>query len=177
MAIIQLASAASISGTVRAVENDEPVYSASLQLINERLQVQETRTGIHGTFEFEDLPDGRYRLRIDPPHDTNLLGTYQDSHTLCESTTWDLEVGDQISDVTVRLHPGGTLSGQLLDPDHGPITDAIVWAIGAGTTNAGMARMSTSDSEGYFQLQGLAGTPQTTDEWVVWVDADLWPRQ
>jgi hypothetical protein len=176
-AALQTLLAASLGGTVLAEEDSAPVYDATVSLIDQRLQIWQTRSGLLGSFQFDELPAGTYRLHIQPPQDLNLVGGYVDSTELCDAQSWTLEATESAEEIEALLAPGGTLQGVILDSLSEPIEGATVWAIGADETSEGEARGGNTDASGSFELRGLAGAKLSQAQWVIWVSAQGLPDQ
>ena len=67
-----------------------------------------------------------------------------------------VQAGDPgtVVEVAVRLEPGATVSGRVVDEGGGPVADAAVWAIVEGGPTAGHEPQGT-DEQGAFVLKGV----------------------
>lgn len=95
-----------------------------------------------GRFQVQALEPGRYRFTARHPD-------------LAKSSTKDVEVreGEPTPEIEIRLDAGGGVEGMVTGLGMRPLADALMVAF---SLQAGTVRSSTSDSTGYYRIDGLA---------------------
>jgi hypothetical protein len=151
--------AAEIQGTI--THNGDPLAYARLLAINSRISFHEVYSDALGHYSFNDLPPGKYRVLSISPIDTNALPRmYPDGSQICEGEILNLLDNEQYADVDIDLPSGAIISGQLLYTDGSPLSDAAVVAtpIESYGSEGALERYAWTDTEGFFQINGLEGS-------------------
>jgi len=113
----------------------------------------------NGNFSFEDVQPGEYALVAERPG----FVVEPTGATGAPPPEINVEKGQQIKDVKIRLIPLGVISGRVLDADGDPVRGATVTALryvySAGKRELRPAGSTQSGDKGEFRLFGLrAGT-------------------
>jgi hypothetical protein len=107
-------------------------------------------TGENGTFRFQRLAAGRYRLQAQRPGFAALAGPF-------DERALDVAAGQTITGLELALRPGATIAGRVLDASGGPASGLTVSALRRvhgpdGQVVASTARVAQTDDRGEFQL-------------------------
>jgi protocatechuate 3,4-dioxygenase beta subunit len=97
-----------------------------------------------GRWQMPALPAGSFRFTA--AHDAHSETTTA-PHAFDGSTAKD--------DVVIKLEPGGTITGTVVDGGGKPVAGASVRATGVGRVFWGLARETIADEQGTFALSGL----------------------
>jgi protocatechuate 3,4-dioxygenase beta subunit len=117
-----------------------------------------TTTGADGSFAFDHLPPGEYRLVFRAPPGTALVSEwYDDESSRAAATPIVVEAGDEVGGLDAVLAIGAAVSGVVTDEDGLPLAGVQVWAYDADDTWVGSALAVTGD-DGSYLLEGLATT-------------------
>jgi hypothetical protein len=141
---------ASLAGTVVNSVTGEPIAKVhvSIQATTNGNQVNRGAvTDSQGKFSLSPLPAGRYI----PMAERTGFVMLRDSVGL-RTASVQLRAGESKDDFTIKLAPGGTISGRVVDADGEPVES--VWVTVEGLT--GTFRRAQTDDEGQFRLGGLA---------------------
>lgn len=133
-----------ISGTVIASDNGEPVANATVVGENSDGEVYEATTGENGTYSLTDISSGSYVVNIaDAPP----------GYEIEEIVT--VEPGEHVDGVDLKLdRTNGSIDGYVTNAAGIPIADATV--VDADQD----AFRVTTNEDGYYQIDGV--TPGTT---------------
>jgi len=137
----------------------QPLNQASVKLRNteSRGRPANANTDFNGRFLLKQVESGRYRLRVESagyvPH-----GYGQRTRDPADATL-DLQPGQQVRDILVRLVPGGVVSGGIYDENGRPVQGVFVKALKYISFN-GFRRLTTAvgintNGRGEYQLSGI----------------------
>ena len=152
---------ATISGIVVDSVTGETLSKVSLRL-GPRDQVGPasiTTTDEEGRFALVGLDAGLYQLR--GRRSGYLIGTYGARRPDAIGTFISLEAGQQLTDLTFELTPGGAIAGTIRDSDGEAIEDAVVTRGEIRYSRRGRPRVvlgmlpATSDDRGEYRFHGL----------------------
>ncbi len=118
-------------------------------------------TGADGSYVVHALPDGTYRLHVDPPAEGNYLEQWYGSASSDPDgiDAAPIEIsGADVAGIDVTLEAGVTMSGTIRDSDGHPIAGLDVAA------NGDVGRGAISDDSGAYTIGGLR--PGTYSLWV-----------
>jgi hypothetical protein len=104
--------------------------------------VRESRTDADGRFHFDDLPGGTLKV----------TAAVQGQPSANDEQTIQLEEGQQVDGVTLRLELGTPITGLVLTPDGSPATGVFVQVAGGPDQPRIRARSGTG---GRFELLGV----------------------
>ena len=143
---IKLSPQPKLRGIVRDMDG-EPVAGASVRVLP---------TGAGR--EVTSAADGRFEIGWDPnrwggTQPQMIIAAWHDDRGLAAATEFD----EDTDNIEIRLEPGGTLAGRVVDPDANPIADATVTAmLRSSSWNAPFRRDATrTDPEGRYEIKGL----------------------
>jgi len=119
------------------------------------LEVGEQSSDAGGSFRFEFVPPGRYRLRAGGPDwrgkDTGLATTVVDDVVL--------EEGESLEGLVVELRPGGSITGVVTSSDGGPVKRVWITVKDSSGRLVAGAEVECSLVDGSYVLPGIpAGT-------------------
>src|SRR5687767_12623947 len=107
----------SISGTVVSATTGEPLRKASVSLTrspgvpNLLIAV----TDVQGRFSLTGLPTGQYTVSVDR------FGYLSPSRAEIDKEIITVYDGQQVTGITIKLTPNGSISGRVLDDDGDPL--------------------------------------------------------
>jgi hypothetical protein len=148
-----------VRGRVVAADTGLPVRRAivSLRNVREDARGQSTVTAADGTFAFEAVPEGRYRLGasksryVDTAFGARAPGR--------PGRAFELARGQKIEDVTIALALAGVITGHVFDDTGDPVAGATVMALQRrtpeGAPRAVPSIYGRSDDTGSYRLFGL----------------------
>jgi hypothetical protein len=137
---------ASLSGTVVNSVTGEPIAKVHVSILTMGFN-RSAVTDSQGKFSLSPLPAGYYI----PTAERMGFVMLRDSVAL-RTATVQLRAGESKDDFTIKLAPGGTISGRVVDADGEPVESVSVSAEGL----TGTFRRAQTDDEGHFRLGGLA---------------------
>src|SRR5262249_18710757 len=119
-------------------------------------------TGSDGKFVMNDVPPGQYRLHA--THNGFARQEYGEHSVRGAGTVVSFQAGQTRRDVAVRLTPGGTITGRVLDATGDPAVGVIVQAMVAVYTADGRNMLSSvayvrTDDLGQYRLHSLTPGP------------------
>ncbi len=159
----------SLSGRVINAVTGGPVRGASVSLVNYQRggNAQAATTDGGGTFTVASLPPGEYVVAVNHPGFQGILGLPSPNQLVTVAS------GQESSGLTMRLMPGGTLSGKVVDDGGEPVSGCPVYVLGPGQNGASAAysfrgSASTND-KGEYKLDLL-----TADRYVVYARCQEW---
>ncbi len=186
--VFQLAPKSSISGVVMARDTGQPVTSFQVQL---RVAYENTEaTGKLGPALSMQNPRGEFLLD-DVSEGIFVVEATAEGYAPTLSERIRVGSSQEVVGITIQLALGGTLTGQIVDPDGKPVAGAVIetrdttWTDDYFTqvvlgdqfpTNAS-TKQARSDAEGNFLISAL--TPETyqirikTDRFTELVKTDL----
>lgn len=145
----------SVSGHVVNSITGAPVRQANVVLQNSSRggNFQSATTDSAGAFSAGNLQPGDYLVQVSHPNYQGILGIQNQSQTVTVSSA------EESSGVTLRLMPGGTISGKVLDDGGEPVTGCPIWALGPGP-GAGSAPYvqkgnATTNDKGEYKFDAL----------------------
>ncbi len=140
-----------ISGSVINAKTSEPVKKARVTL-GGAVSLSAVTDG-SGTFTFRALPPGGYMVMAN--HDD----FYVNPASMGAAQQMNLNDGEDKQGVQIKLMPGATISGRVLDDDESPVPNCLVSAIGSARSRGRMRPRSNNgantDDQGRFRLHGL----------------------
>jgi hypothetical protein len=155
-----------LGGRVLADDSGEPVRGAEVllrrrgddgggsgllgALLGRRAAERSSRTAADGSFVFEAVEAGDYRLVVRGPRS----GPERQAYASSPSTELSLGRAEERLDLEVRLVPSAHLAGRVLDPRGQGLAEARVWCVPRGSVGARVER-ATSGADGRFELGGL----------------------
>lgn len=158
------------AGDIRGVVENargEAMVDTAVQVFDQHLRGGEVRTDRTGAFAFEDLPEGRYRLRAVPELSQDEVWRFHpQAPEFCEATVFDIvavedpdstgtgSTSDHLG-ITLTLPFGGRMTGVVTDEDGLPVPGATVWAVSPQDETASRVRADFTDDAGVFELRGL----------------------
>ncbi len=154
----------SLSGRVVNSVTGEPVRGAMVTLQNFARggNFQSATTDGTGTFAAANLAPGDYLMQVSHPNYQGILGLPHPSQMATVGSA------QEVSGVTLRLTPGGTISGKVLDDVGEPLTGCPVWVLGPGQggNSAPYAQRggATTNDKGEYRFEEL-----TADRYLVYV--------
>ena len=147
-----------ISGTVIDSVSEQPVKGAEVRLRGTpgdgtpAAQAMSAVSDAAGRFAFEGLPTGRY-----------FLNAGRDGYVGEGSRRGKMQLlspGQRLTDVVLRLLPGGNISGHITDEAGKPLRGAAVQAMKSSYVHGHYALQdvahATSDEAGEYRMTGLA---------------------
>jgi 5-hydroxyisourate hydrolase-like protein (transthyretin family) len=154
----------SLSGHVVNAVTGEPVRGATINLVNYTGggRFQSVTTDAAGTFAAANLTPGDYYVQVTHPGYQGIMGLSNPSQMVTVASSQDS------SGVTLRLMPGGTISGKVVDDGGEPAPGCGVWALGPGQ-GANPARLAqkgsaSTNDKGEYRFDALIA-----DRYVVYV--------
>lgn len=160
-----LASAGSISGTIRAATAGNPALAnvtVSLLDASSKTTIARTTTGTDGSYSFPGLTAGAYGVCVIDPTDIYIDSCYNGNDIPADGTitltTLDLTAGVGFSGIDLSLQVGAVMSGTLNDSYFGgPIADTpIEFTLYSPQGTQVAAVTANTDAQGGFTLVGLA---------------------
>ncbi len=150
---------ASIDGTVINSITKEPVKKALVSLAEAEGAHDSAlvaTTDEAGHFRFADLKPDRYRLTVEK--DGFVDGTYGALQSSDAGSFLRLNTGDRLHDVTLRLFPGGSISGRILDTDGEPLaaSEVKLWGRSGKSLTPYDAGETTTNRAGDYRFDGLS---------------------
>jgi hypothetical protein len=149
-----------VRGRVVAADTGLPVRRAIVSLRNVRQEERgrSTTTAPDGTFAFEAVPSGRYRLGASKSrYVETALGARAPGRP---GRAFDLGNGQKIEGVTITLALAGVIAGRVVDDAGEPVSGANVVALQRRTPDGALRGVPSvyarSDDTGAYRLFGLA---------------------
>jgi hypothetical protein len=148
---------AALSGTITGADDQKPLARARVTVQSAAIvEPRVTITGADGSFEFQRLPAGTYRIAVSR---TGYVGHRYGEDAGIPAKVVTLGAGQHLSGIAIPLARAGVLVGTVLDEDDQPLASAIVHALVSGAedsrpTLVTLARAETDD-RGNFRLAGL----------------------
>lgn len=169
-------TAVTIGGRVVNSETGEVIRKAEVTLAptaERKDSALVATTDDAGLFRFANITDGLYRLTVEK--EGFVAGGYGETKPDDELTLLKIKAGDRMQDITLRLFPGGTISGRVLDPDGDPLPEAQVigWTkhLVRGEMTSVQSIGTVTNSAGEYRMEGLKkGT------YYVSTDPESWGR-
>jgi hypothetical protein len=115
-------NSALIQGLVSRATNGEPVEGVTVTAVSDSGSTYSIKTDSAGTFNLKGLPAGHYSLSASR---SDFLPYDKTTH----STGVSVSPGQQLKDLRIRLTPGGSIAGRVLDSNRQPVANAVVMAI------------------------------------------------
>jgi Carboxypeptidase regulatory-like domain len=155
-----------IGGVVLDAASGEPAKEANVTLIaldapssggllggmmGPQMSRDRRRLGDDGTFSFERLEAGRYRLDVGSPN----WGDNEGRWAPIEPMDIELRRNERADDLVLRLEPSLSISGKVRGEGGEPVGGASVFAVRSDLESAARARGQADDS-GEFKLRGVA---------------------
>lgn len=149
--LVELEGAARVAGRV-VDPAGRPVAGAR---VSARYEVQ--GGGTFSSESGESDAEGRFELPHLGPRRVELLARAEGFRTL---EVWlDLEPGETVEDLVLRLAPGALIEGRVLDPWGEPADGVRI--VGQGLGRSSLRHTGRTDSTGRFRLDGLDPGPFT----------------
>jgi hypothetical protein len=150
-----------IEGIVVGAENGAPLPEAGVELsrMGDGESAKHTvATRPNGTFSFEDIPPGDYRVAAARPG--FLRAEYGERGPGGNGTTITVAAGENLKGIRIPLVQAGTISGRVLDRKGQPVPNAQVQAFQlqalGGTRLLETARAVITNDRGEYRLFWLA---------------------
>ncbi len=150
-----------LEGTVVNAATKEPVRKAHVNLeLSDQAHdsVLIATTDEAGRFRFADIKPGRYKLTAQKSG--FLDGVYGGLEPDDDGSLLKVGSGDRLPDLTLRLFPGGTIAGRVLDADGDPVSnnEVILWTPASthGNRRASHRADTTTDQSGEYRFVGLS---------------------
>ncbi len=176
--LLPLTRAATLAGVVREAETGAPLGGVSVQAWNTALEGVEVRAAPDGTFRFEELPAGVWRVRAVPDFDRNRLVRWAPSAAdFCAAATHPLGDDTVRAGLVIDSPAGATASGRVRDSAGSPVTGATVWMVAADDGSPLVDRPALTDPAGRFVVRGLDAPPGGAGAWQLLFIADGHPDQ
>jgi len=146
----------SLSGHVVNGVTGEPVRGATVNLLNYSRggNSQPVTTDAAGAFAAANLPPGDYYVQATHPGYQGLLGLPNPSQVVTVASSGNS------SEVTLRLMPGGTISGKVLDDGGEPMPGCSLWALspadGASPWAYAQKGGTSTNDKGEYKFDALA---------------------
>lgn len=157
--INQPPAAASVSGRVLR-RDGTPLPKATVSLLPEArgAEAQAVRVDSNGGFQFAEIAPGRYRLAATR---NGYVRQVYGQRGGGPGVTLDLQPGQRVTDVEIRLERAGVISGNVTDEDGEPVEGLPVFAqrlrfVAGGFLRVSTARTGRTNDLGDFRLSGLA---------------------
>jgi hypothetical protein len=149
---------ARISGRVSTADTGRPLKGARVTLTAPTLSGgRSLTTDESGTFDFQDLPAGRYTLAGSKAGFVTL--SYGQRRPLQPGTPLQLDAGQTLRDIEVRLPRGSAIGGQVSDETGEPVASIMVRAmrleLAQGQRRLVQAGMAQTDDRGQYRIWGL----------------------
>jgi hypothetical protein len=154
---------ARISGRVTVEGSNQPIAGARVVLFPSRPRMGaftppgEAITDQDGRFAFDRVAGGSYNLDVQKTGFVSFPGTPGRPYTV------QVEAGQSVENINVRLQKGGTIVGRLLDATGQPLTDASVIALRQIPLGGSLDRYvptpgagQPTNDIGEFRIPGLA---------------------
>jgi Carboxypeptidase regulatory-like domain len=149
-----------VGGSVVRSGTNEPLTKARIVLRAEDERSSPphvTVTNAQGQFTIEDIPPGRYVLRVER---NGYMGkTYGEDDQGNSSTILTLKPAQHMTDLVFRLQRCGVISGRILDDDGEPVEGVTVELLGQsrwhGKVNTHTARQEQTNDLGEYRLFDL----------------------
>ncbi|KQY42827.1 hypothetical protein ASD18_17715 [Cellulomonas sp. Root137] len=153
---VTFADGGAITGTVTDAAGD-PVADANVFLSpSTGGAIVGATTGVDGTYRAAGLTAGSYRVQFQGATGSLLRGEYYDNaHEYMDADLVTSTGSGTVTGVDAQLEPAGAVEGRVLDADGHPVANAWVMA-SPRFAGAGYVNSTTTDSEGYYSLGGLA---------------------
>lgn len=152
-----------IEGKVTSAVDGQPLKKAVLTLMPQQqtggfMQRPPTAlTDADGKFLFKDLDAGRYTLGI--TRNGYARQTYGQRVAGGPGTTVALVSGQALKDILVRLYPGASVNGRIVDEDNEPISGVRVQAMRMGYMRGKRQLVAggfgATDDRGLYRIYGL----------------------
>ncbi len=145
----------SVSGHVVNAITGAPVRQAMVVLQNSSRggNFQQATTDGAGAFSAGNLQPGDYLVQVSHPSYQGILGIPSRSETVTVVS------GEESSGVTLRLMPGGTISGKVVDDGGEPVSGCPVWVLGPGPGGGSAAYVqkgnATTNDKGEYKFDAL----------------------
>lgn len=140
-----------IAGTVTDADG-HPVSGADIFTSSDDGASGNATTGADGSYIVHALPDGTYRLHVDPPADGNYLEHWYGSASSDPDGVDAVPIqiaGADVAGIDVILESGVTMSGTIRDSDGHPLAGLTIAA------NGDVGRSAISDGSGAYTIGGL----------------------
>ncbi|MGC6509094.1 MAG: carboxypeptidase regulatory-like domain-containing protein [Myxococcota bacterium] len=173
--LIQSAHAGQIGGTVSHL--DAPLNNVRILAIDSRLDGYEVYSDSDGNFQFENLPDGPYRIVAIPSEDSSAVArVYPNAKDICDGEIRYAE--DNPNAIDFNLPLGARLTGQLTYSDGRPVVNAPIVAEPVEEQGAAGAvpRLGLTRSDGSFEILGLENA-QPSSLWRCIFEHETLPTQ
>lgn len=153
------AAPASVTGRVLR-KDGAPLPKATVSLLPEArgAEVRAVRVNSSGVFEFAEVAPGRYRLAAE--RNGFVRQTYGQRGG-GPGVTLDIQPGQRLTDIELRLERAGVISGNVTDEDGEPVEGVQVFAqrvrfVAGGFQRINNARTARTDDLGNYRLPSLA---------------------
>lgn len=152
-------ASASITGRVLRADGVALPKAAVLLLPEARgAEVQAVRVRSNGTFEFAEVPPGRYRLAAER---SGFVRQVYGQRGGGPGVMLDVQPGQRVTGIELRLERAGVISGNVTDEDGEPVEGVPVYAqrvrfVAGGFQRVSNARTARTDDLGNYRLPGLA---------------------
>jgi hypothetical protein len=145
----------SISGTVVSASTGEPLRKASVSVTRSPgvPDLPTAVTDVQGRFSLTGLRAGRYTVSVDR------FGYLSPSRAEIDKEIITVYDGQQVTGITIKLTPNGSISGRVLDDDGDPLAGAevvlfqVMWRQGRFELSSGASE--SADDRGAYRFGEL----------------------
>ena len=173
--LLSSAYAGQISG--RVLHLGAPLANARVIALDSRLNGYEVSSNGDGTYVFNDIPDGPYRIVAIPRDPSSAVArVYPNAKDICDGEITNAE--DNPTSIDFDLPLGAQLSGQLSYPDGQPVVNAPIVAepVEDNGAEGAVPRLAMTRSDGTFEILGLENS-EPMSLWRCVFESDLLPTQ
>jgi len=153
----QMAPTAKISGRVVAADTGRPIVRARVSVSNNQGAGGVVLTGTDGTFQMENLPEGRFTVQALKSGYISLQ--YGQRRPLQSGTPIQLSAGQELKNVDFSLPHGGAISGRVLDENNDPMpgipVSVLEYRYMQGARTLSPSGSAQTDDRGEYRVWGL----------------------
>lgn len=140
-----------VEGTVVNALTGEPLRRVSVQLLTVAQPTEPVVTDSLGRFRFAELPVGKHRIRAARP------GFFTENNA---DVDVEINPGDDVAKVQIKLYPGGSISGTVTDEAGDPVVGGPVTLLRrayiGGRKQLVLVSSGLTDDRGQYRLHSLA---------------------
>jgi len=173
------AGAGVIEGVVRVLESGEPVAGVAVWVSEVSTRIEVGATDSEGRYRFEDLPAGRYRVRVRPDGRQAIIGAWNGGqYSYCQTETVVVPHKGEAVPVDFDLPTGGRIAGRILDARSGlGLGGATISVRGLDIINSNATFAVNSAADGSFEVLGLDSFVDAPGSYRIEVRVSGYPTQ